>query len=94
MIDLKFAREKIDRIDSEIWNLFKERLSIAREIGKYKLEMGLQIEDSVRENEVLQNKIAEFGDELIRKEFIEKVYRCVFEESKLVQQSIFSEEDR
>ena len=42
-------REEIDRIDEQIIELFGRRMEVARRIGEYKKENGLNILDSARE---------------------------------------------
>ena len=47
-------REEIDRIDEQIIELFGRRMEVARRIGEYKKENGLNILDSAREEEKLK----------------------------------------
>ncbi|MBE7092470.1 MAG: chorismate mutase [Clostridiales bacterium] len=51
-------RNKIDAIDDELVSLLKERLSVASEIAKYKMENGLNVLDKTRERELI-NKVTE-----------------------------------
>ena len=51
-------RNKIDNIDDELVSLFKERLSVASQIAKYKKENGLSVLDKTRERELI-NKVTE-----------------------------------
>ncbi len=53
---LRESRDQIDRIDDEIINLIQKRTALARDIGKAKIALGMEIED--REREVyIQKKI-------------------------------------
>ena len=56
--NIKSWRNKIDKIDSKIISLLRQRLGVAKKIGKYKKKNGLPIKDLKRERELLQ-KVAE-----------------------------------
>ena len=47
---LETLRQEIDSIDSQIFDLFEQRLTVAKQIGAYKKEHGLSALDSSREN--------------------------------------------
>lgn len=49
MIDLSVSREQIDEIDSQIVELFEERMKVANEVANYKLETGKPVFDKERE---------------------------------------------
>lgn len=55
-------REEIDRIDEQIIELFGRRMEVARRIGEYKKENGLNILDSAREEEKLK-KVSQLAEE-------------------------------
>ena len=55
-------REKIDGIDSEMIRLYAERMETAHQIGQYKKENGLPVQDSERER-ILLNKVAQEAGE-------------------------------
>ena len=40
MIDLSISRAEIDKIDSQIVQLFEKRMEVANEVAKYKIETG------------------------------------------------------
>jgi chorismate mutase len=50
---MKELRERIDRIDGEIFRLFGERMEVVRQIARYKKARGLPVHDPVREREKL-----------------------------------------
>ena len=52
-MDLQDYRDRIDAVDDEIVRLFRRRMEIVEELGRYKLEQGLPIEDVRRESAVL-----------------------------------------
>ena len=47
---LETLRQEIDSIDSQIFDLFEQRLTVAKQIGAYKKEHNLSVLDSSREN--------------------------------------------
>ena len=47
---LETLRQEIDSIDAQIFDLFEQRLMVAKQIGAYKQEHGLSVLDSLREN--------------------------------------------
>ncbi len=54
MDGLEQQRRVIDGIDREILALIEKRLHAARRIGKAKKRLGMQVFDSIRENEVIE----------------------------------------
>lgn len=57
MADLDVERKKINEIDSQIANLFEQRMDAAKNIALYKKEFGLQIFDSSREQEICKREL-------------------------------------
>ena len=47
---LETLRQEIDSIDAQIFDLFEQRLAVAKQVGAYKKEHGLSVLDSSREN--------------------------------------------
>lgn len=47
---LETFRQEIDSIDAQIFNLFVQRIMVAKQIGAYKKERGLSVLDSSRED--------------------------------------------
>ena len=47
---LETLRQEIDSIDAQIFDLFEQRLAVAKQIGAYKKEHGLSVLDSSRED--------------------------------------------
>ena len=61
-MDLEQLRSRIDEIDSQMVELFKDRMEIATDIARYKKENKLPVLDKTRERALL-NKIAEMSGE-------------------------------
>ena len=47
---LETLRQEIDSIDAQIFDLFEQRIAVAKQIGAYKKEHELAVLDSSREN--------------------------------------------
>lgn len=54
-MSLKPIREKIDRIDDQIAELFTERMECSRKVAEYKHENGIPIFNAEREKEILDS---------------------------------------
>jgi chorismate mutase/prephenate dehydratase len=51
--DIVVLRQAIDEIDEKILDLINQRLSLAKRIGDFKKQGGIQIKDRGREEEIL-----------------------------------------
>jgi len=78
MEHIKELRKKIDEIDREIVKLIEERVRIAKEIGEIKRMNGMEIEDTEREAEILDN----VSSSILDREFTEYVFRKIIEYCK------------
>jgi len=76
-MSLDDLRGKIDKTDDKIVRLIAERIKIAEEIGQEKKKLGKQIEDTAREQVVLENIKDIARDENISQEGIERIYRQI-----------------
>ena len=61
-MDLKDHRDKIDAIDAQLLELFKERMAVVSKIAGYKKERGLPVRDPEREKQMLAALTADSGD--------------------------------
>ncbi|MCH5303834.1 MAG: chorismate mutase [Ruminococcus sp.] len=62
MKDLSEIRKEINEIDSQIIELFKQRMSCAKDVGEYKKANNIPVLNEDRENEIL-DKVYEKGGE-------------------------------
>lgn len=62
MKDLGEIRTEIDKIDSELIELFKKRMDCAKAVGLYKKENNVPVLNQNRENEILDNVEAKGGE--------------------------------
>jgi len=77
-------RKKIDAIDKELSSLLCERLDCARNISALKSRIGEQVLQPEREKAVLDN-VLNHTDSPLKSHALEKIYRCIIEESRLFQ---------
>ena len=64
------AREIINRVDSQMAELFVQRMRAAEMVSEYKKEFGLPVYDPVREETVIARNSALIEDEVIREYYI------------------------
>ena len=62
--NLEQLRDKIDDIDTQITDLFKQRMETALEVAKYKKENGVPVLNDRREKEVLHKVSEQIGEPL------------------------------
>jgi chorismate mutase len=85
---LTLYRKQIDSLDKEIINLLGERMKAAKAIGVYKLAHKMEIVQSARFSEVLQNAIRYGNEQGLSADFIKALYNNVHEESVRQQRSL------
>ena len=77
-------RKKIDAIDQQLSSLLCERLDCAQNISALKSRIGEQVLQPEREKAVLHN-VLKHADSPLKSSALEKIYRCIIEESRLFQ---------
>lgn len=85
-MELSDYREKIDAIDAQLVELFKQRMDTAAEIAEYKKAHGLKVLDSSRERKKL-NEIASMVPEEFS-EYVSSLYSLMFELSRSYQNRV------
>ncbi len=78
-------RSEIDTIDTKLIDLLCERFEIVKQIADAKKELRAEIEDDVREREVIERCKDAAGDRL-DEGFIEELTRMILSYSKKIQQ--------
>ncbi|MCR5134163.1 MAG: chorismate mutase [Clostridiales bacterium] len=76
------ARKKIDALDTQIVDLFCERMNASCEIAKVKAADGLDIYNPVREREILDKVAAQHEDMEL---YTNRLYQTIFELSRAYQ---------
>ncbi len=85
---LEEIREHIDRLDTALLLLLAERQSLMPYVAEEKRKKNLPIAHPKREQEIIKEK-TELGKKYgLRKEYLEKIYRIIIEESKYIQENI------
>lgn len=82
MGNLDELREQIDNIDKELFLLLKKRFEVVKKVGDYKKANNIAIHDLKREEDVIRQKVEAIG---MDKEFVENVYRVLFEQAYSLQ---------
>ncbi len=80
-MNLETIRKDIEKIDQEIINLLAKRFNLAKQTRQFKK----QAEDLSREKEVLDYLTKLAKEYKLSFEFIEKLYKLIFTESKKLQ---------
>ena len=92
-MDIADWRRKIDDIDRRLVKLLNDRAKCQVEIGKLKLESGLPVLDSSRENEVLRHAM-EANQGPLESEAIRRVFEKIVGESRSLQENLFGKAGR
>ncbi|TLU88586.1 MAG: chorismate mutase [Chlorobium sp.] len=82
--ELEDWRKKIDALDKQLSMLLCERLRCAQNISNLKSRIGEQVLQPEREKEVLNNVLIHADSPLVS-QTLEKIYRCIIEETRLFQ---------
>lgn len=70
MPKLEDIRKKINSIDSQLVELFEQRMEASREVAEYKMERGLSVYDPQREAEVIKRNAELIKSDEIREYFM------------------------
>lgn len=78
---LRVLREQIDKVDSELLELYAKRMEIAREIGVYKKEHSMPVVQENRYNNLMKSRVASAVELGLSAEFMKIVLQAIHEES-------------
>lgn len=90
--ELETYRAEIDRIDRALVALWEERTAITDQVGRYKLERGLDVLDRSREAAVLEGKRALLKDKTLDKDVV-TLYETILSISRRRQERLSSPAD-
>tara|TARA_B100000315_G_C14587999_1_gene594184 strand:- start:1227 stop:1496 length:270 start_codon:yes stop_codon:yes gene_type:complete len=79
-------RSEIDRIDQEIMQLLCKRFKVVSKIAKTKKNLGIDIEDVAREEDVLANWRKETKN-VLDDDFLEQFKTLILKQSKKIQRN-------
>ena len=82
--DIGVLRQAINEIDEKILDLINQRLSLAKQIGDFKKQSGIQITDSGREKEIL-NRLLEKNNGPLGADGLRNIFEAIIAEGRNVQ---------
>lgn len=74
-------RQKIDWIDDQLMDLFEQRMQIVEVIGEYKKENNISILQNKRWEDIIYKSIAKGAKKGLSREFINKTFKAIHQES-------------
>lgn len=74
-------RREIDELDDRLLNILSKRMSIAREIGKYKMDNNIQVLQPLRYDKMVTSRIAQALGLELDEEFVKQILELTHEES-------------
>ncbi len=85
-------RSQIDVLDSELLQLLSRRMSVSREIGKYKMETGMPILQTQRYDHILTDRTKQGEDMDFSEDFIQQIWSAIHAESVRQQMAVMEKE--
>ncbi len=92
MVDLSVSRERIDEIDGQIVKLFEERMEVANEVAKYKMETGKAVLDREREEQKLE-KLSSLSHGDFNERAVRELFSQIMSISRKYQYGVLSQGD-
>ncbi|MCM1034443.1 MAG: bifunctional 3-deoxy-7-phosphoheptulonate synthase/chorismate mutase type II [Paludibacter sp.] len=83
--ELLTLRQQIDETDEQIWQLIRQRMDIARQIGQYKAQHNMPVLQNKRFEQVLQKRINWALENGISEETAKQIMHLIHEESVRMQ---------
>lgn len=87
---LEELREEIDRADRELIAVFERRMAVSREIARYKIGRRLPVQDSAREEAVVEKAVGRVASPDIRP-YVAPFYEAVLAASRSLQRRLMEE---
>lgn len=78
---LQQLRQQIDRVDTELLDLYNRRMAISREIGKYKKEHSMPVVQESRYDDLIKSRVASAVEMGMSADFMKTVLQAIHEES-------------
>lgn len=88
MRDLLQCRDDIDRIDTQILKLLRERMDVATDIARYKLSHNQSITDPIREHAKLVNLRTKAHDVGLPPSYLSDLYKLIMRHTCSVEQQV------
>ncbi len=90
MNKLEQLRNEIDAIDRKIVNCFEKRIDCVKQVAQYKIEHGLPVLDSSREEALLKSRAAMLKDPVLIPD-VERTFQLLMKISRSKQQQLLQE---
>lgn len=90
MLDLQKTREKIDVIDNQIVELFKDRMELTGEVAAYKIKTGKKVFDKEREAQKLDD-LSEKTEDHFHKQAVRELFSQIMSISRKRQYALINE---
>lgn len=84
--DIALLRRAIDEIDEIIMGLINRRLLLAAQIGALKKQSGIQVADSIREEEIMR-RLGKKNEGPLNEEGLRTIFSVIIAEGRHVQQT-------
>jgi chorismate mutase/prephenate dehydratase len=84
--NIGLLRRAIDEIDDKILELINQRLSLAKQVGDFKKQSGIQITDSGREKEIM-NRLLEKNNGPVGDNGLRNIFDAIIAEGRNVQRT-------
>ena len=84
--DIGALRQAIDEIDENIINLINQRLSLAKQIGDFKKQDGIQITDGAREKKI-GGRLLEKNHGPMGAEGLRNIFEAIIAEGRNIQRT-------
>ena len=79
--DLVLLRQQIDDCDHELLAVLARRMSVSREIGRFKKEQNLRVVQPARYQDMIKARLEEADSLGLKPDFIERLMQAIHEES-------------
>lgn len=87
MTDLEKARQIINSVDTQMAELFRQRMDAVKLVAAYKQARGLPVDDFAREEEMIARNVARLSDEDLRSYYV-NFLRATIDVSKQMQHKL------
>ena len=88
-MQLQQIRQQIDQLDNQLVVLYCQRLALVQQVAAAKAETGINVDDPVREQQVLYRLTKDLPDQ--QKLYVQQVYNAIFTTSKACQSALLSQ---
>ena len=88
--DLEDLRAEIDKLDISMLDILGKRMQVSQDIGRYKSQNDVTIFQPNRYTEIMDRRVKQAGINGLSREFSEKIFKSIHEESVMHQELIMN----